>query len=453
MNAELQPRRTPTRLEALKRALDEGTMRQVHRLVNSMHPAEVASLLESLPQTQREVVWDLVDPEIEGDVLVELNEEVRAGLIREMETEELVAAAEGLEVDDLADLLRDLPENVNQQVLRSMDSQDRDRLNAVLGFEEDTAGGLMNTDTVSVRPDVTLETVLRYLRMRGEIPEKTDALFVVNRHDRYLGVLHLTRLLTEDPERTVGEVMDTDVAGIPPATPVTEVASLFQDRDLVSAAVISTDAGRLLGRITIDDVVDVIRDEAEHSVMSMAGLDEDADMFAPVVPSARRRGVWLGINLVTAFLAAWVVGLFEATIQQIVALAVLMPIVASMGGVAATQTLTLIVRGLALGQIERANARWLLTKEIAVALLNGLAWATVVALVAWAWFDQWRIALVIFAAMVVNLLAAALAGVTVPLALKRFGVDPAVAGGVIVTTVTDVIGFASLLGLGTLVLR
>jgi magnesium transporter len=450
MNAESKFAR-PSRLEVLKRALDEGTMRQVHRVVNSMHPAEVASLLESLPQTQRDVVWDLVDPELEGDVLVELNEEVRAGLIREMDTDELVAAAEGLEVDDLADLLRDLPENVNQQVLRSMDSQDRERLNAVLGFEDDTAGGLMNTDTVSVRPDVALETVLRYLRMRGDIPEKTDALFVVNRHDRYLGLLPLTRLLTEDPERTVGEVMDTDVEGIPPDTPASEVASLFQDRDLVSAAVIAAD-GRLLGRITVDDVVDVIRDEAEHSVMSMAGLDDDADMFAPVVPSARRRGIWLGINLVTAFLAAWVVGLFEATIQQIVALAVLMPIVASMGGVAATQTMTLIVRGLALGQIERANARWLLTKEIAVALLNGLAWATVVGLVALAWFHQWRIAAVIFAAMVVNLLAAALAGVTVPLALKRYGVDPAVAGGVIVTTVTDVIGFASLLGLGTLML-
>ena len=452
MNAEIQTTRRPTRLEALKRALDQGTMRQVHRLVNSMHPAEVASLLESLPPTQREVVWDLVDPELEGDVLVELNEEVRSGLIEEMETEELVAAAEGLEVDDLANLLRDLPETVNQQVLRSMDSQDRDRLNAVLGFEEDTAGGLMNTDTVSVRPDVTLETVLRYLRMRGEIPEKTDALFVVNRHDRYLGVLPLTSLLTEDPERTVGEVMDTEVEGIPPSTPATQVAGLFQDRDLVSAAVVSAEEHRLLGRITIDDVVDVIRDEAEHSVMSMAGLDEDADMFAAVVPSARRRGVWLGINLATAFLAAWVVGLFESTIQHIVALAVLMPIVASMGGVAATQTLTLIVRGIALGQVERANARWLLTKEISVAMLNGMAWATVVAAVAYLWFRQWRIAAVIFAAMVVNLMAAAVAGVAVPLGLKRFGVDPAVAGGVIVTTVTDVIGFASLLGLGTLLL-
>ena len=450
MNAELHPARM-SRLATLKRALDQGTARQVQRLVNSLQPAEIASLLESLPGAQRELVWDLVDPELEGDVLVELNEEVRADLIREMDTEELVAAAEGLEVDDLADLLADLPEAVNQRVLRSMDSQDRERLSAVLAYDADTAGGLMNLDTVSVRPDVSLETVLRYLRMRGELPEKTDALFVVNRHDRYLGTLSLPRLLTEDPERMVGEVMDTAAQAIEPETPANQVASLFQDHDLLSAPVVSP-GGRLLGRITVDDVVDVIRDEADHSVMSMAGLDEEADMFADVVPSARRRGVWLGINLATAFLAAWVVGLFEGTIQSIVALAVLMPIVASMGGVAATQTLTLIVRGLALGQIERANARWLMAKEIAVALLNGLAWATVVAIVAMLWYRDWRIAGVIFAAMVINLLAAALAGVVVPLALKRFGVDPAVAGGVVVTTVTDVVGFASLLGLGTLVL-
>jgi magnesium transporter len=440
-----------TRLESLRRALDQGTVRQVGRLVNSMHPAEVASLLESLPPAQREIVWDLVDTEVEGDVLVELNEEVRADLIRDMEAEDLVAAAENLELDDLADLLRDLPENVHQQVLRSMDSRDRERLNAVLAYEPDTAGGLMNTDTVSVRPDVTLETVLRYLRMRGEIPDNTDALFVVNRHDRHLGALDLTRLLTEDPERTVGEVMNTAVPAIAPATPATEVAGLFEDRDLLSAAVVGPD-GRLLGRITVDDVVDIIREEASHSVMSMAGLDEEVDMFAGVVPSARRRGLWLGVNLGTAFLAAWVVGLFETTIENIVALAVLMPIVASMGGVAATQTLTLIVRGIALGQVERANARWLLTKEVAVAMLNGVAWATVVAIATYLWFRNWKIAAVIFAAMVVNMLAAALAGVLVPLTLKRFGVDPAVAGGVVVTTVTDVVGFASLLGLGTLVL-
>jgi len=450
MNAELQ---TPkqSRLAALREALDQGTARQVHRLVNSLHPAEVASLLESLPPAQRGVVWDLVDPELEGDVLVELHDEVRASLIEDMETEDLLAVAEGLELDDLADLLRGLPEAVNEQVLRSMDSQDRERLSTVMAYADDSAGGLMNTDTVSVRPDVTLETVLRYLRMRGELPEKTDALFVVNRHDRFLGVLPLTRLLTEDPERTVGEAMSAEVAAIAPVTPAVEVASLFQDRDLVSAPVVDP-GGRLLGRITVDDVVDVIRDEADHSVMRMAGLDEEDDMFAAVVPSARRRGVWLGINLATAFLAAWVVGLFESTIEQIVALAVLMPIVASMGGVAATQTLTLIVRGMALGRVERANARWLLTKEIAVAVLNGLAWATVVAAVAWLWYREWRIAAVIFAAMVVNLLAAALAGVLVPLALRRLDVDPAVAGGVVVTTVTDVIGFAALLGLGTLIL-
>lgn len=450
MNAEGQPAKL-SRLEALRRALDQGAGRQVHRLVNSLHPAEVASLLESLPPAQREVVWDLVDPELEGDVLVELNEEVRADLIREMDADELVAAAEGLEVDDLADLLRELPETVNQRVLRSMDSQDRERLKSVLACDEDTAGGLMNTDTVSVRPDVTLETVLRYLRMRGDIPQRTDSLFVVNRHDRYLGALDVTRLISEDPERTVAEVMHADVAGIAPGTPAREVANLFENRDLLSAAVVSPE-GRLLGRITVDDVVDVIRDEADHSVMRMAGLDEDADMFAGVVQSARRRGLWLGVNLGTAFLAAWVVGLFENTIENIVALAVLMPIVASMGGVAATQTLTLIVRGLALGQVERANARWLLTKEVAVAILNGLAWATVVAGVAFLWYRSWKIAGVIFAAMVVNLFAAALAGVIVPLVLKRVGVDPAVAGGVVVTTVTDVVGFASLLGLGTLVL-
>jgi magnesium transporter len=450
MEPETHPTRM-TRLESLRRALDQGTVRQVSRLVNTMHPAEVASLLESLPPAQREIVWDLVDSEAEGDVLVELNEEVRGDLIRDMEAEDLVAVAENLELDDLADLLRDLPENVHQQVLRSMDSRDRERLNAVLAYEPDTAGGLMNTDTVSVRPDVTLETVLRYLRMRGEIPDHTDALFVVNRHDRHLGALDLTRLLTEDPERTVGEVMNTAVPAISPEMPANEVAGLFEDRDLVSAAVVGPD-GRLLGRITVDDVVDIIRDEASHSVMSMAGLDEEVDMFAGVVPSARRRGIWLGVNLGTAFLAAWVVGLFETTIENIVALAVLMPIVASMGGVAATQTLTLIVRGIALGQVERANARWLLTKEIAVALLNGLAWATVVAAVAFLWYRSWKIAGVIFAAMVVNLFAAALAGVLVPLTLKRLGIDPAVAGGVVVTTVTDVVGFASLLGLGTWVL-
>jgi magnesium transporter len=437
-----------SRLSALRAALEQGTMRHGQRMINSLHPAEIASLIESLPPAKREIVWEFVDPDLEGDVLIELNEEVRAELISGMDTEELIAATEGMEVDDLADLIGDLPETLNERVLQSMDAQDRERLSAVLAFEGDSAGGLMNLDAVTVRPDVTVEVVLRYLRMRGELPDRTDRLFVVNRHDKYLGGVDITRLLTEDPEATVGEIMDSTVEGIAPETPAREVAKLFEDRDLVSAAVVSQD-GRLLGRITIDDVVDVIREEADHSVLSMAGLDEDDDMFANVRTSARRRFVWLAANLGTAFLAANVVGLFEATIEKVVALAVLMPIVASMGGIAGSQTLVLIIRGIAVGHVERTNARWLLLRELAVVLINGLIVATLVALAAGIWFHDWRIGAIVFVALMVNLLAAAAAGVGVPLTLKRFGIDPAIAGGVILTTVTDVIGFASLLGLGT----
>lgn len=436
-----------SRLAALRSALEQGSMRHGQRMINSMHPAEIASLLESLPPAKREIVWEFVDPEIEGDVLIELNEEVRAELIGGMDAEELIAATEGMEVDDLANLIGDLPEKLNERVLRSMDAQDRERLSAVLGFEEDSAGRLMNLDAVSVRPDVTLEVVLRYMRMRGELPDRTDRLFVVNRHDQYLGGVDITRLLTEDPEKTVGEVMDSAVAGIAPETPARDVAKLFQDRDLVSAAVVSA-AGKLLGRITVDDVVDVIRNEADHSVMSMAGLDEAEDMFAGVIRSARRRAVWLSVNLATAFLAASVVGLFEATIEKVVALAVLMPIVASMGGVAGSQTLVLIIRGLALGQVEESNARWLLIREILVGLLNGAVLAAFVGIAAALWFQDWKVGAIIFAALMINLVAAASAGVGVPLMLKRLGIDPALAGGVVLTTVTDTVGFASLLGLG-----
>ena len=440
-----------TRLSALRSALEQGSMRHGQRMINSMHPAEIASLIESLPPAKREIVWEFVDPELEGDVLIELNEEVRAELIGGMDAEELIAATEGMEVDDLADLIGDLPETLNERVMRSMDAQDRERLSAVLGFEEDSAGGLMNLDAVTVRPDVTVEVVLRYARMRGELPDRTDRLFVVNRHDQYLGGIDITRLLTEDPETSVGEIMDSTVEGIAPETPAREVAKLFEDRDLVSAAVVTKD-GKLLGRITIDDVVDVIREEADHSVMSMAGLGDDEDMFAGVIRSARRRALWLGANLATAFLAANVVGLFEATIEKVVALAVLMPIVASMGGIAGSQTLVLIIRGLALGQIEQANARWLLIREIAVGLLNGAGLASIVAVAAGIWFEDWKIGAIIFAALMINLFAAALAGVGVPLALKRLKIDPALAGGVVLTTVTDTVGFASLLGLGTLFL-
>jgi magnesium transporter len=420
-------------------------------MVAAMHPAEIALLLESVPPRQRELVWGMVDPELEGDVLVELNENVRQELIGEMATEELVAAAEGMELDDLADLVGDLPETVTLQVLRSMDQRDRERLRNVLSWPEDSAGGLMNTDTVSVRADVTLEVVLRYLRMRGELPARTDSLFVVDRDDHYLGTIALTRIITGDPEASVGESLDTEAPRIEPETAAHDVAQLFQDRDLVSAAVVGVE-GRLLGRITIDDVVDVIRQEAEHSVLSMAGLQDEEDLFAGIVPSTRRRLLWLGINLVTAFLAAAVVKSFEGTIEKVAALAALMPIVASMGGIAGTQTVTLIIRGLALGQVQWDNARWLLFKEIAVGGLNGLLWALVVGVVTVFWFDTWQIAGIIAAAMLINLLAAAAVGVLVPLALRRLDIDPALSAGVIITTFTDCIGFATLLGLGALFL-
>jgi magnesium transporter len=441
----------PTVLEALREALDSGTMRQVRRQVHALHPAEIANLLESLPLPQRELIWELVDPADEGDILVEVNDEVRSGLISGMAAEELVAAAAGLDVVDLADLLADLPETVNRQIIRSLDASDRKRLEAVLAYDEDSAGGLMNTDTITVRRDVTVEVLLRYLRMKGDIPEGTDVIFVVNRHGEYLGCLYLARLITAEPELRVGKLMQTETPAIPASTSAAEVATLFEYYDLVSAAVVDED-NRLLGRITVDDVVDVIREQGEHSLMSMAGLDEDDDMFAPVMRSARRRALWLGVNLATALIAARVVGLFEATLDKVVVLAILMPVVASMGGIAGSQTLTLMVRGMALGQVERSNAGWLMTKEVAVGALNGLGWAAVVALATVAWFRTLEVGAVIAAAMAINLFVAALAGVTIPLLLRRFGVDPALAGGVILTTVTDVVGFGAFLGLGALFL-
>lgn len=426
-------------------------MRQVRRLIRALRPAEIADLLEALPPPQREIAWELVDLEDEGDVLVELNDEVRATLINDMEAEELVAAASGMELDDLADLIAELPETVNREVLRSLDQSDRVRLESVLSYDEDSAGGLMNPDILTTRGDVTVEVVLRYLRMKKEIPEGMDAIFVVSRTGDYRGCLRFVSLLTADPEQPVGDLLDTEIAAINASTGADEVAKVFERHDLVSAAVID-DFGKLVGHITVDDVVDVIREQADHSVMSIVGLDEDDDMFAPVIASARRRSIWLGVNLATAFIAAWVAGLFEATLEQVVMLAILMPVVPSMGGIAGSQTLILITRGIALGQIESSNARWLLSKEFGVGLLNGVGWACVVALITMWWFQTWKIGLVIAGALAVNLVCAALAGFSVPLTLKRLGVDPALAGGVVLTTITDVVGLAAFLGFGTLVL-
>ncbi len=442
---------TKVSLDLLRDKLDSGRMRSARIMVNSLHPAEVARLLESLPLKDRAVLWEIVDSEIEGDVLVELAEEVRDGLIEGMGTEELIAATEGMEVDDLADLLGDLPESITQEVLQSLDKQDHERLQQVLAFDEESAGGLMNVDIVTVRPDVTLEVVARYLRAVGEIPDGTDSIFVVSRDNSYIGSLFLSRLLTHDPEEMVANVMSTEVMPIPAHTPSTQVVWEFENRDLLSAPVVDDDF-HVLGRITVDDVVDVIRDEAEHSLMSAAGLDEEDDMFAPVVKSTARRALWLGVNLCTAFLAAAVVDLFQTTVDKIVLLAVLMPVVPSMGGVAGTQSLTIITRAIALGQIHRKNASGILRKELLVGVLNGFGWAVVVALFTFLWFQDWRIGGIIGAAMIINLVVAALAGFSIPLILRKLHVDPALAGGVVLTTVTDVVGYMAFLGLGAIFL-
>lgn len=436
-------------LDKLSHALDSGAFVDVRRMLNGLPPADTAHLLESSPPKFRDILWTMIELENQGEVLNELGDELRFQLLSDMEAGKVASLVEGLEDDDVADILQQLPDRVTREVLTSMDQQDRARLERVMLYPEDTAGGLMNTDTITVRAPLTLDVVLRYLRRHEEIPEMTDNLIVVNRSDRFIGLLSLRTLLVSDPSATVREKMDTDVEPIPVDMPDSEVARLFERNDWVSAAVVDRE-GRLLGRITIDDVVDVIREDADHSLMSMAGLDEDEDTFAPIMRSAPRRAVWLGINLVTAFIASGVINLFQGTIEKVVALAVLMPIVASMGGIAGTQTLTVLVRGIALGQVGRNNQMWLINREVMVGLLNGVLWAAVVAVAASLWFDDWNIGMIIAAAMVINLITAGFIGAVLPLLMVRLNIDPALAGSVVLTTVTDVVGFVSFLGLATL---
>ncbi|SFM31253.1 magnesium transporter [Halopseudomonas pachastrellae] len=440
-----------TQIARVRDALEAGKFKRVGKAFRQMHPAKAAGLLEALPPAERSSVWEMLDAERAGKVLVHLHDEVRARLALEMDEDELVAAARKLDLDDLVDLIQALPSDSGRQLLQAMDVRKRQQLMSMLSYPEDSAGGLMNTDHLSVRADVRVGSVLRYLRLLEDLPDHTDKVMVVDRKNRYQGVLRLSRLVTSPPEVPVSEVMDGDFLPLDVMLPSQDVARRFEDLDILSAAVVDED-GLLLGRITVDDVMDLIREESERTMMNMAGLDDEADMFAPILTSSRRRAVWLGINLVTAFLAAWVIGLFQGTLEQLVALAVLMPIVASMGGIAGSQTLTLVVRGMALGQVEGGNARLLLGKELGIASLNGVLWALVVAGLAVAWFGSWELGGVIAAAILLNLLCAAVSGLAIPLLLRRFGVDPALAGSVILTTVTDVVGFLAFLGLATLFL-
>ncbi|HED32602.1 MAG TPA: magnesium transporter [Gammaproteobacteria bacterium] len=443
--------KTEKHMLALSEALESGTLQHAEGMLNALHPAEIAHLIESLPSHERSVIWALVSKELEAEVLISLGDEIRQTLIKDMSPEQLVEVAEDLEVDDSADFVQSLPDSVIDQVLHSLDSQHRKMLESVLSFPENSAGGMMNTDTITVRPEVTLDVVLRYLRLLGAIPDQTDHLIVIDRENHYMGILPLSLLLTNEPDKTVEEIMDDKVDAIPSDMEDREVAKTFEDLDLISAAVVDGN-NMLLGRITVDDVVDVIRDEADHSVLSMAGLTDEEDLFAPVLPSSKRRAIWLGINLITAFLASWVVSNFETTLEKVVTVAILMNVVASMGGIAGSQTITLVIRSMALGQLSRSNRRWVFNKEVIVGLLNGIVWAIVVAIIASIWFNDYSVGLVIAAALVINLVFAAASGVAIPVILKKLHIDPAIAGSVILTTITDIVGLLAFLGLATVFL-
>jgi len=432
-------------------ALEQRDFEQLSALLETPHPSDLARVLEHLPEENRPRIWVEIDDNIRGEVLLELSDTIRDTILEQMAPQELLLTTEKLDPDEQADLVADLPDEAIEQLLSAMRAHDRQRLEHILSYPEDCAGGLMNTDPVSVRSDLNIDVVLRYLRRRGQIPQDTDKLIVIDRDDRYIGVVALTELLTQRPQTAISELMSTDLPAIPVETSAREVAQLFEDRDLISAPVIDA-TGTLVGRITIDDVVDVLRSEADHSFMGMAGLAEDEDLFTPVMRGTRRRTVWLAVNLVTAFLASWVIGQFEQTIEKMVALAVLMPIVASMGGNAGGQSLALAIRGLALGQVTRHNLRGLLLKETQIGLLGGLIWGLVVAVAVALWFQDYRLSLVIAAAMLINLVCAAAGGFLIPVVLRRLGADPALASTVVLTTFTDVVGFWSFLGLATLFL-
>ena len=439
-------------LQNLMTALEASNHEEAKDQLKDLHPGEIALLLEAIKPKYRTVIWPSLEVSIQGEVLKEVNEDVQSQLIDEMSVDALVKATEKLDTDDLADIVPNLPESAVHSLLLTLDYKHREHLNKVLEYPEDSAGGLMNTDFITVRPDVTISAVIRYLRLLKEMPVDTDQVFVVDRNFTYLGSLLISTLLTEEPEQVIMSLINSDFSKpIHADTDEGEVALLFEQRNLISAPVIDEN-NQLVGRITIDDVVDVIRDQAEHSVMSMVGLDEDEDVFAPIIQSTMRRSIWLGVNLVTAFIAVYFIGLFEATLQQKIALAILMPVVASMGGIAGTQTLIIVTRGIATGRVTTANIKSLINKEVAVSVLNGVIWSIVIALVTYYWFADIVLSVVIGLAIIVNLVVAAFSGAFLPLLLTKLKIDPALAGGVILTTITDVIGFVAFLGLAALVI-
>jgi magnesium transporter len=438
-------------LAKLDNAIDSITLNQVRHTINNLSPPDIAHQLEIAPPKYRHILWELVDPDVSGEVLQDLSDEIQLEFLEKMDGAEVASITEGLDVDDIVDILQQLPDRVIPEVLKAMSAQDRLRVETILTYDEDTAGGLMDTEVITVRPDISVDVVLRYLRRFEEIPDTTDNLFVVSRSDIFMGNLSIGKLLTSSPATTVREVMNSEVQAIDVNLTDSEVAHRFQRYDLVSAPVID-EHGRLLGRITIDDVVDVIVEDADHSLLAMAGLSDTEDTFSSVARTAPRRAIWLGVNLITAILASLAISQFEATLDKLVTLAILMPIVASMGGVAGSQTLTVVIRGMALGQVEQSNLNWLMSKEFAVGVLNGILYAVIVGCLVSLWFNDWDMGIIIGLAMAINLMAAALAGTILPVLLRSLKIDPALAGSVILTTITDVVGFVSFLGLAAVFL-
>ena len=440
------------KLSTIINDLEKDKATNIQNTLSSLNPSEIARLLESLTQRERNVLWQMVDQEDEGEILKELIEEVRQNLISQMNASELIAATQDMELDDLADILSDLPNQITDQVIKALDKQDQNRLESVISYDENTAGGLTNPKIISIRRGVNIDGLMKYLRNMHALPENTNYIYVINRDNQYIGAVKLVDLFTQSKEMPIEEIMDSNVKAIHADVLAEEVAIEFQDLDLISAPVTDSN-NRLLGQITIDDVVDVIQDQVNSEIFNMAGLDDEDDMFAPIFISSKRRAVWLGANLVAAFIVATAVSLFQETLDQIVILAVLMPIVASMGGVAGNQTLILVIRGIAMGKIQKSNAIKLLNKEALVALLNGFIWSIVVSIFAVILFNtKWEIGIIVGLSMLINIIASAIAGVSIPFFLKRIGIDPALAGGVMMTTLTDVLGFITFLGLATLFL-
>jgi magnesium transporter len=431
--------------------LNESGIEPVKDLLDTLHPADIARLLESIPPEDRDQVWPLIDNVRRGETLIEVSDGVREGLMTGMDNHTLAAAIHNLDTDEIADLIPELPDEVYAEVIYIANREKREQLQEVLSYHEDTAGGLMDIDAVAIRPRITVAVTRRYLRMLGSLPEYTDKLFVVNRDNELIGTLTLARLLTAEDSQLIGEISNTDSRSFTADQTQREVARAFARYNLMSAPVVD-EGKRLLGRITVDDVVDVIQDEADRMMMAPAGLDEEEDIFAPVIQTSRSRAVWLGINLITAFVAAVAIGRFQETISSLVALAVLMPVVASMGGNIGIQSLTVVIRGMGNGTITDKNAARVFFKELLVGSLNGLVWAVVVAIVTLLWFDNLALAIIISFAMVITMISSALFGAFLPVFLRRIGIDPALAGGVALTTVADVVGFVSFLGLAAVFL-